>query len=248
MHAAIAPLALFQAPTYTMTDGQFHTLLWFTGLIAFWLFLQAVALVAVAFVVVKLLRTVNEATERIENKALAITDRFEGKLYPLLDNAQDLINDSVPKIKRVTESIADTTDVYRAKLAQVDALISDTTTKVKHQSDRLDGMVTSTLNTAGNVVGRVEHAVMTPVRQAGAIFSGLRAAATRLADEYSSPRYTGPSDPSGHAEPSHASRSEARMRVEDRFRTAAPSAQTTPKPVAFEGENIYTGLEDDYHA
>lgn len=213
MFAATSALALVQAPSYTMSDGQFHTLLWFTGLIAFWLFLQAVALVAVAFMVVKLLRTVNELTTRVESKALAITDRFEGKLYPLLDNFQDLMNDTVPKIKRVTESIADTTDVYRAKLAQVDALITDTTTKARRQSDRVDGMVTSTLNAAGSVVGKVEHAVMTPVRQAGAVISGIRAAATRLAEEY-----------------------------------AQPSRSKTPKPVAFEGENIYTGLEDDYHA
>ncbi|WP_419806111.1 hypothetical protein [Terriglobus sp.] len=213
MHAATSALALFQAPTYTMSDGQFHTLLWFTGLIAFWLLLQAAALVAVAFMVVKLLRTINEFTTRIEAKTLAITDRFEGKLYPLVDNFQDLMNDTVPKIKRVTESIADTTDVYRAKLAQVDALISDTTGKAKRQSDRIDGMVTTTLNTAGSVVGRVENAVLAPVRQAGAFFSGIRAAATRLVDEY------------GH--PTHAK---------------------TPKPVAFEGENIYTGLDDDYHA
>ena len=213
MHAAFTALALFQAPTYTMSDGQFHTLLWFTGLIAFWLFLQAAALVAVAFMVVKLLRTVNEFATRMEAKTLAITDRFEGKLYPLVDNFQDLMNDSVPKIKRVTESIADTTDVYRAKLAQVDALITDTTTKVKEQSDRIDGMVTGTLNTAGKFVGRVEHVVLSPVRQAGALFSGIRAAATKLVDEF------GPA-------------SEAK----------------TPKPVAFEGENVYTGLEDDYHA
>ena len=213
MHAAAISLALFQAPTYTMSDGQFHTLLWFTGLIAFWLFLQAVALVAVAFMVVKLLRTINEFTTRIEAKTLAITDRFEGKLYPLVDNFQDLMNDTVPKIKRVTESIADTTDVYRAKLAQVDALISDTAGKAKRQSDRVDGMVTSTLNAAGSIVGRVEHAVLSPVRQAGAVLSGIRAAATRLVDEY-----------------------------------GQPSTPKTPKPVAFEGENIYTGLEDDYHA
>jgi methyl-accepting chemotaxis protein len=231
MHAAPATYALFQVPTYAMSDGQFHTLLWFTGLIAFWLFLQAVALVAVAFMVVKLLKTINEFATRMEAKALAITDRFEGKMYPLVDNFQDLMNDTVPKIKRVTESVADTTDVYRAKLAQVDALITDTAAKAKKQSDRVDGMVTSTLNAAGSIVGRVEHAVLTPVKQATAIFSGLRAAATKLADEYAQP----------DARVERAPYAEA-------YERSRATGAATPRPVAFEGEQIHTGLQDDYHA
>lgn len=207
--------ALLQVPTYTMSDGQFHLLLWFTGLIAFWLFLQAIALVAVAIMVVRLLSKVDEISTKFEQKALAVTDRFEKKLYPLLDNVQNVMNDSVPKIKRVTDNIADTTDVYRAKLAEVDEFLTDTAQKVKRQSDELDRIVTTTLHTAGNFVGRVEQTVMTPIRQGSAILSGLKAATERLVEN---------------------------------FRPAEHTVPTTPKPVAFEGENIYTGLEDDYHA
>ncbi len=213
LHFTMPMFAFLQVPTYMMSDGQFKTLLVFTGLIALWLFLLSIALIAVAIMVVKLLKTVNEFTTRIESKALAITDRFESKLYPVLDNVKDLVNDSVPKIKRITDNIADTTDVYRSKVAQVDALITDTTSKVKHQSDRIDGMVSHTLTSAGNLVGRVEDAIFYPVRHLTALFSGLRASAARLVEEYSQ-----------------------------------PSAPKAPKPVAFEGESIYTGLEDDYHA
>lgn len=220
MHAATPLFAFLQAPTYSMSDGQFHTLLWFTGLIALWLFIQAIALAAVAYMVVKLLKTVNELTTRLEAKALAIVDRAEGKVYPLVDQVQVLVNDSVPKIKRVTENIAETTDVYRAKLAEVDALITDTTQKVKKQSDELDRIVTSTLHKTGDLVGRVEHAVLAPVRQGSALISGIKTAAERLVENF---RHT-----------DHARRAE--------------HAEHTPRPVAFEGESVYTGLEDDYHA
>ncbi len=201
MHAATFALALFQAPTYTMSDGQFHTLLWFTGLIAFWLFLQALALVAVAFMVVKLLKHVND-----------LTGKLEEKVWPLMDKTKEVVNDLVPKIQRVTENIAETSDVYRAKLDQIDKLVTDTADKVKKQSDRVDNMVSSTLTSAGQVVHRVESVVMAPVRQGSALISGIKAAAEKLAENYR--------QPTAH----------------------------TPKPVAFEGESVYTGLEDEYHA
>lgn len=195
----IASLALLQAP-YGMTEGQTHWLIAFTLLTAVAVLIQAVALGAMAFMVVKLLKQVTELTGKLENK-----------VWPLMDKTRQVVDDLVPKIQRVTENVAETSDVYRAKLAEIDSLVTDTANKVKKQSDRLDEMVSSTLTTAGNVAHRVETAVLTPVRQGAALLSGIRAAAETLAHNYS-------------------------------------KSTRTPKPVAFEGESIYTGKEDDYHA
>ncbi len=197
--SSIVCLGLIQG-SLGMTQGQTHWLITFTFLTAIAVLIQAIALGAMAFMVVKLLKQVTD-----------ITSKLETKVWPLMDKTRDVVNDLVPKIQRVTDNVAETSDVYRAKLAEIDSLVTDTAQKVKKQSDRVDSMISATLTSAGSVVERVEHVVLTPVRQGGAILSGIKAAAESLANHYS-------------------------------------RKPTTPKPVAFEGESVYTGMEDDYHA
>lgn len=230
------PLTLLQAP-YGMTDSQVTWLIVFTALVAVAVLIQAVALGAMAFMVVKLLGKVTELTSKLETK-----------VWPLMDTARDLVNDSVPKIKRVTNNIADTSDLYRAKVTEIDSLITDTSKvyrakmaevdalvtdtgkmyrskmteidtlitdaaeKAKKQSDRVDGMVSTVLTTAGSAVDRVEHTVKAPFRQGAAVITGIKTAAEQLIHNFSGKK------------------------------------TVTPQPVAFEGDSVYTGLEDDYHA
>ena len=221
MHTLPTGLALLFQNAYGMTDSQTHWLMIFAGCTAVAVLVLALSFGGIAFALFLLLRKITEFTGVLEKK-----------VYPVLDNVKDLMNDSVPKVKRVTTNIAETSDVYRAKLAEieklitetgnvyrskladVDSLITDTTSKAKRQSDRVDGMVSSTLHSAGTVVGRIENAVLTPVRQGGAWISGLKTAAEHLVQNF----------------------------------TPKAKVRTTPKPVAFEGESVYTGLEDDYHA
>lgn len=196
------PLTLLQAP-YAMTDTQGKWLVAFTVLLTIAVLIQTAVLGAMGFMVVKLLGKVTELTSKLETK-----------VWPLMDSARDLVNDSVPKIKRVTTNIADTSDVYRAKIAEIDTFLSDTTEKAKRQTDRMDTMVSDALTTAGSAVGKVEHTVMSPFRQTAAVMAGIKASAEKLVENFSG---TG-------------------------------KKRNTPKPVAFEGDSIYTGLEDDYHA
>ncbi len=231
-------LAMLQTPT-GMTDSQVHWLIAFTACTAIAVLVEALALGAIAVVVVKLI-----------NQVLKLTAELKPKVYPMIDSARDLVtqtapkvrdlvNDTVPKVKRVTTNIADTSDVYRAKVAQVDAFITDTTEKAKRQSDRVDGMVTEGLTSAGQVAGNIQNAVMTPVRQVGGIITSLRANIERFTQKSVA------ATAAAQAAASELYRQEAKG---SRVRSAGAGTSRTPKPVAFEGESVYTGLEDDYHA
>ena len=198
-----------------MTEHQATYLLVYSGLVAVAVLVEAIALGALAFATAKLMKQISE-----------LTNEAKGKVYPILESVRDITEkgqhiaeiarnvaaDTEPKIKRVTTNIADTTDVYRAKLAEVDSLITDTTSKARKQSDRVDGMITGVLTRTGEVAAHVQSAIMQPVKQVSGLVSGAKAG------------------------------------IESLIHSFAQRPHTTPKPVAFEGDSVYTGYEDDYHA
>jgi methyl-accepting chemotaxis protein len=198
-----------------MTEHQSTYLLLYTGVVAFAILIEAIALVVLALAAAKLMKQVAELT--LEAK---------GKVYPILESVRDITAkgqhiaevarnvavDAEPKIKRVTANIADTSDVYRAKVAQVDTLVTDTADKARRQSDRVDEMISSALTRTGEIAANVQHAILAPVRQVSGLVNGAKGTIESLIAQFK------------------------------------PKPRTTPKPVAFEGESIYTGYEDDYHA
>lgn len=197
-----------------MTEHQSTYLLAYTGVVAFAILIEAIAIVLLAVAAVKLMKQVT-----------ALTQEAKGKVYPILESVRDIAvkgqhiaevarnvaADSEPKIKRVTANIADTSDVYREKVAQVSTLITDTTQKAHKQTVRVDDMISGALTKTGDLVANVQHTILAPVRQVSGLVNGAKAGIESLIRSY--------------------------------------SAKTkTPKPVAFEGDSIYTGQEDDYHA
>ena len=197
-----------------MTESQSHYLLIFVGIIALGAVIQGIAMLVLGLAGAKLLKQIAELTAEAKGKVYPILDSVQTlteKVNDISQVARDVAIDTAPKIKRVTTNLAETSDVYRAKLAEVDSLISDTTGKARRQSDRVDGMVTDVLDKTTEVTHTVAHAIMVPVRQMAGLVSG------------------------------------AKVGIEALIANFSPKPKT-PKPVAFEGESIYTGYEDDYHA
>ena len=199
-----------------MTEHQSQYLLIYTALVAAAMLIEAIALGVLAFVVVKLVKQLGE-----------IARDAQGRVYPVLTTVHELatqgkeiatktdaiLSDVQPKLERISTNLADTSDVYRAKVADVDELITDATIKARRQSDRVDGMVTTALTRTGEIASQLHHAVTAPARQLSGLVNG------------------------------------AKTTLESLIHNFAPAQKRkTPKPVAFEGESVYTGLEDDYHA
>ncbi len=203
-----------------MTEHQSTYLLVYTAVVAVAVFIEAIALGALAFAAAKLLKQLGVLTEEAKGKVYPILESvrdISAKGQQIAEVAKNVVADTEPKIKRVTANIADTSDVYRAKVAQVDSLITDTTNKARNQTERVDTMVTNAVTRSGEIASQVGHAVVAPVRQLSGLVSGTKAGIESLIQSFSP-------------------------------RPGTRSRRPTPRPVAFEGESIYTGLEDDYHA
>ena len=210
-----------------MTESQAHYLLIFSGITAFGVLLGAVGFTILSFAFASLLKQVKE-----------LASEAQGKVYPILENVQDISEkvadisgvvrdttaETAPKIRRVVRTLEETSEMYHARLTEVNALVADTTRKAQKQTDRVDTFVTDSLDRTHEVVSgtisRVQHimdsihnAVNAPVRQISGLASGAKAGLETLIANFA---------------PKHEPK--------------------PPKPVAFEGDSVYTGYEDDYHA
>ncbi len=210
-----------------MTESQAHYLLIFSGITAVAILLGAIAFVIMATTFARLMRHFS-----------VLAKETQGKIYPILENVQDISDkmadithtareftaDAAPRLRRATRNIEETSDVYRAKVAEIDSLITDTTDKARRQTERVDAFVTNTMdrthdvvsttiNRAQQLLDSMQHAVYAPVRQISGLVNGVKAGIDALIANF----------------------------------TPKPTSRP-PKPVAFEGESVYTGYEDDYHA
>jgi uncharacterized protein YoxC len=199
-----------------MTEQQAHYLLIDMGLIAGAMVIAAIAVIAVGIAVILLMKQLKETAAETTSKVYPLLERVEriaAKTEHITATAEAILADVQPKIERVTTNIAQTSDVYRAKVAEIDALIADTTGKARRQSDRVDSMITSTLSRTAAIAAHLQNAIMVPARQLSGVVSGARTTVEALVHQF-----------------------------------APKPTPKTPKAVAFEGESVYTGETDDYHA
>lgn len=238
-----------------MTESQAHILEIFSIVIGVAVALQCLIMAVLALAGLKLLKVVTQITEEVKPKVYPLMDSardiaakaqvIAGHAKNIAGQAEDLVADTKPKIQRVTTNIVETSDVYRAKLAEVDALVTDTTQKARRQSDRVDDMVTHALTSVGSMVGHVEEAIMTPVRRVAGFFGGLRGGTEHFIRNFTARAEHVAEDLADTAEHAVHDLKESAENLVDTVRHRRPA---TPRPVAFEGESSYTGLEDDYHA
>ncbi len=199
-----------------MTEHQSTYLLIYSAVVAIAVLIEAVALGALAFAAAKLFKQLAQLTQEAKGKVYPILESvrdISAKGQEIVEVAKNVVIDTEPKIKRITTNIADTSDVYRAKVAQVDLLITDTTDKARRQSDRVDEMVTNVVTRTGDIASHVGNAIMSPVRQISGLVDG------------------------------------AKTSIESLIHQFIPGTKSkTKKSAAFQGDSVYTGLEDDYHA
>jgi hypothetical protein len=162
--AQIVTSGMWLQDAESLSSGNSRLLMWFVGLVALALVVQAIVVVVMAVIAAK-------ATKR----ALEIADQLHTKVMPLLDTAQTVFHDAAPKVKIITENLVETSHVVRSKAQEFDATASDLNMKARAQAARVDGMVTSVLNTTAEISETLQRAVKVPVREFTGIVNGFKA-------------------------------------------------------------------------
>jgi methyl-accepting chemotaxis protein len=147
-----------------ITPANTKLLVIFVGIVAFSMLVQACALIAVAV-----------GAAKARKRGLEIAEELREKVMPLIANTHDIIRDSGPKVKVITENLVETSHVVRSKAAEFDVTASDLNAKARAQAARVDGMVTGVLNTTSEISNTLQRAVQVPVREFTGLVNGFKA-------------------------------------------------------------------------
>jgi hypothetical protein len=148
----------------SISSGNSRLLVWFVGMVAVAMVIQAIAVIVLAI-----------GTAKASKRALEIADELRTKIGPVLDTTQSVFHDAAPKVKIITENLVETSHMVRNKAREFDATASELNMKTRAQAARVDGMVTSVLNTTADISETLQRAVKAPVRELTGLVNGLKA-------------------------------------------------------------------------
>jgi len=148
----------------SLSSGNTKLLIVFVGIVAFSMLAQAIALIVIAV-----------GAAKARKRGLEIAEEMREKVMPVVIGAQEIIRDTAPKLKIITENLVETSHTVRRKAVEFDATASELNMKARVQAARVDGMVTSVLNTTQDISETLQRAVKVPVREFTGLVNGFKA-------------------------------------------------------------------------
>jgi methyl-accepting chemotaxis protein len=173
-------LALNSAALFLFQEsggGDVHRGTLFLLVIAVALVAQAVGVVMAAFFALKMFRKIE-----------AMTNSFDRKTTPIIENLTTLTAELTPKVRVITTNIEEISYTVREKcdevgatLSEINRTVADLNLKTRVHVSHVDVMVTEALASTEEVSRTVQESIKKPVRQIAGIIAGLRAGIETLA-------------------------------------------------------------------
>jgi methyl-accepting chemotaxis protein len=157
-------LGMWMQESGSISAGNSRLLMFFVGMVAIAMLVQATVVVVAAI-----------GAAKARSRVLAIVEEVRSKTMPVIDSAQGVLRELHPKVRVITDNLVETSHVVRAKAQDFDATISDVNNRARAQTERVDDMVSSILDTTAGIANTVQRSVTVPVREFHGIMSGLKA-------------------------------------------------------------------------
>jgi hypothetical protein len=145
--------------------------------------------VAIATLCILTMAVVAILLYRIVSKVQARVDEVTTRVEPLIDTVRKLADENAPKITTLTSNMMDVSanakDISTMakdqahRFAEVGRDIAD---RAKAQIARVDAVMDDTVEQVHQAGDNVKAAVLKPMREAGAVFAGVKAAVSTLVD------------------------------------------------------------------
>ncbi len=123
-----------------------------------------------------ILLAVKKSTKRMESLA----DEIQRRAIPTLDQAQQLITTTRPKIEEIIANAADSTAVLKTQIDRLDTTVSDIVDRTRLHVIRADNLVGRTMDRVEETTDLVHNTVISPIRHISGIVQGLTAGLTAL--------------------------------------------------------------------
>ncbi|MBS1820418.1 MAG: hypothetical protein JST61_00340 [Acidobacteria bacterium] len=148
----------------SISSGNSRLLMFFVGMVAVAMAVQALVVVFVAI-----------GAAKARKRLMAIVEEVREKALPAIDSTRNLVHDLQPKVRTIADNFVETSHVVRSKAQDFNATITDVNQRARAQTERVDDMVSSVLDTTAGIASTIQKGVQVPVREFHGIMSGLKA-------------------------------------------------------------------------
>lgn len=148
----------------SLSSGNSRLLMIFVAMVAIAMVAQAIALIVMAI-----------GASKARKRGLEIIEDLRNQVLPVISGTQELIRDTTPKMKIITENFVETSHVVRNKAKEFEVTASDINAKTRAQAARVDGMVTSVLNTSADISQTIQNGIKVPMREVSGLINGFKA-------------------------------------------------------------------------
>jgi methyl-accepting chemotaxis protein len=148
----------------SLSSGNSTLLMIFVGLVALAMLTQTVVVVIAAIGAIQ-----------AKKHLMLVADELKSKALPVVERAQEALQELQPKIRVITDNVVETSHVVRSKAQEFDTTFADVNQRARAQTARVDDMVTSVLDTTSGIASTIQKGVQVPVREFHGIMNGLKA-------------------------------------------------------------------------
>jgi hypothetical protein len=159
----LTALGMWMDDPGALSSGNSRLLMFFVAMVAVAMVIQAVAVVAFAVGALKSQKRIAAIAEEIRSRAL-----------PVIDTAEGIFHDTVPKLQVIADNLLETSHIVRAKAQEFDATLTDVNRRTRAQVSRMDGMVSTTLSRTAAIAETIHEGIRVPVKQIAGIVAGFK--------------------------------------------------------------------------
>ena len=146
-------------------------------LVALAMLVQAIALLAVFFVMRKAAKSMTRRVEEVHAAAL-----------PLIETSRNLVIRLAPRIDSASQDVAAIASFLRAKTADFETAADDIVARARAQAGRLDAILTNFFDAMDRAGGFVADCINKPIRQLSALLAAAKAVVESLQTAVPAPR------------------------------------------------------------
>jgi hypothetical protein len=157
-------LGLWLQEVGSISAGNSRLLMFFVGMVAVAMLVQATVVVVAAI-----------GAAKARSRVLAIVEEVRSKTMPVIDSAHGVLHEIHPKVRIITDNLVETSHLVRSKAQEFDETISGVNQRARAQTERVDDMVSSVLDTTAGIASTLQKTVTVPVREFHGLVSGLKA-------------------------------------------------------------------------
>jgi methyl-accepting chemotaxis protein len=147
----------------------------FTGITCFGVLMQAFVLLGMFIILRRVMAQMHAITEELRPHLALIVSTTRNIIEESAPTIKNVIQDSAPKIKTAVNNVTEVTHKVRTEADHVSATLDELLQKANAQANRVDEIVTAGIDSAAHATHAVQNVITAPVRQASALFAGLKA-------------------------------------------------------------------------